>query len=95
MRLKIIKLVNIGKFFLDQLKRLNVPLRLTHGFGVHIVFDMLGKIGYENPKEVKLFLVGIKQTLSPIIECCDYLSENIQKLIPIIGEEILKELKIV
>jgi len=86
----------IGSFWkLDpvELAKMDLPVRISHGVGIHTVLDVAKKIGFSNPRQVKFFLVGIrkeKNVYTPYIS--EEISSELRVKIPIISQEIIKEL---
>ncbi|MBU1863588.1 MAG: hydrogenase maturation protease [Candidatus Omnitrophica bacterium] len=77
-----------------ELPHFNFPLRLTHGLGVHTVLDIGKKIGFKNPRDVILFLIGIKQMNDISIQCSEKIDEPLLKIIPTVCNSITQELEI-
>ena len=85
----------IGKFWElspEELKRCDFSMRVTHGIGIHSLLDILRMIGYENPREVKLFLIGIKKMNDYYYECLDNISSSLRNIVPCVGQQIVREI---
>lgn len=64
-------------------------MRVTHGIGIHSLVEIIRKIGYENPREVLLFLIGIQKMNDYFYQCDDNLSSTLRGVIPHASKEIL------
>jgi len=86
----------VGSFWkLDplELAKIDLPVRISHGVGIHTVLDVTQRIGFSNPRQVKFFLVGIrreKNIYTPYIS--EEISTELKEKIPFISQEIIKEL---
>jgi hydrogenase maturation protease len=86
---------DVGQFWKvtpDELKRCQFSMRVTHGIGIHSILDIVRKIGFQNPREVVLFLVGIKKMDDYFYECCEDIDNSLKKIVPRISEEIVKSI---
>ncbi|MFH0984852.1 MAG: hydrogenase maturation protease [Candidatus Omnitrophota bacterium] len=86
---------DIGQFWRvspEELKRCRFSTRITHGIGIHSILDIVRKIGFENPREVVLFLVGIKKMDDYFYECRDDIDHALKLMVPRFSEEIVKSI---
>jgi len=86
---------DIGKLWKvspEELKRCGFSMRVTHGIGIHALLDIVRLIGYTNPREVKLFLIGIKKMNDYYYDCEDDISSLMRSIVPEVGQEIVKEI---
>ena len=74
----------------EELKRCQFSMRVTHGIGIHSLLDIVRMIGYENPREVMLFLIGIKKMDDYYYDCKDSISSLFQDMVPEISEKIIE-----
>lgn len=73
----------------EELKRCQFSMRVTHGIGIHSLLDIVKQIGYENPREVLLFLIGIKKMDEYCYDCKDSISQFLTDKIPEFSKEIV------
>jgi hydrogenase maturation protease len=84
---------DIGQFWKvspEELKRCHFSMRVTHGIGIHSLLDIVRKIGFENPREVVLFLIGIKKMDDYFYECSEDIDDTLKMMVPRFSEEIVK-----
>ena len=74
----------------EELKRCQFSMRVTHGIGIHSLLDIVRMIGYENPREVMLFLIGIKKMDDYYYDCKDSISPLFHVMVPEISKEIVE-----
>lgn len=83
----------IWKLAPEDLVSSKMPVRMTHGMGIHSVIDICRQIGLDKPEEIELFLVGIKAEKNPMIPSInDSISAKIKEVMPELKEMIVKTL---
>ena len=76
----------------QDLRACHGSLRSSHGYSLRALIDLGEKIGWNQPKEILLFLVNIPVLPEVRFDCNESISEPLKQVIPSVSRAVLQEL---